>query len=550
MKFGRYRLIEQIGAGGMGVVFRARDEKLERDVAIKVIKAGLFDADARERFRREALILSKLNHPGIQVIHDFDHEGEIDFLVVEFIQGRSLDEMVAAGPLALEKVTSLGRQLAAALASAHDQGILHRDLKPSNIRVTPDGHLKVLDFGLAKFYMAAPEAETEMLQTGGVVGTGPYLAPELLMGAQASVASDIYAAGIVLYEMATGQRPFTGTIGELIPKVMSANVPAPSTVNANVPRDLEAIILKAMSRNAEDRFANARELQSALEETVGSSQRVIASAAGGARRRWTAGIVAGAVVALTVGTWAYLRRPISPLKQGIRSLAVLPLADLSKEAGQEYIVAGMTDQLTSQLGSLPSLKVISRSSAANYANSKLRSGEIAQRLGVDALVEGTVMKSGDAVRVTLELIDGSTDQQLWSQAYERKTRDLFGVQREIAESVARQIHLKLTGEEQKQFAEAGTTNPAAYDAFLRARYKSRTALATREDAQAELDYAELAVKEDPQFAEAYLLIADASSSFLFSFKGGREYDEKAALAIDKAMALNPRMPAAYGQLGH
>ena len=304
---GPYRLLEQIGAGGMGVVLRAHDERLDRDVALKVLPQGpLADDHARHRFRKEALALSRLNHPNIETVHEFDTQAGIDFLVLELVPGISLDGKLAAGPLPEKEVMRLGAQLAEGLAAAHDKGVLHRDLKPANLRVTPEGRLKILDFGLAKFFGSAGEAAaTESLtQAQGVLGTLPYMAPEQLRGEEADARSDIYGAGAVLYEMATGQRPFPKSHAPLLVNSILNQAPTPpSAVNRRLATGLENVILKCLDKDPERRYQSAKELLVDLQR-LSAAGPVIAPAKP-VRRRWLATAVVGTALAVAV-VWSAL----------------------------------------------------------------------------------------------------------------------------------------------------------------------------------------------------------------------------------------------------
>ena len=282
---GHYRLLEQIGAGGMGLVFRAQDERLDRDVALKILTPGtLTDDNARKRFRKEALTLSQLNHPNIETVHDFDTQDGVDFLVMELISGITLDEKLAARPLTEKEILALGRQLAQGLEAAHEQGVIHRDLKPGNLRVTGDGRLKILDFGLAKLLRPVSDtAATDSLsQTKGVAGTLPYMSPEQVRGEKVDARSDLYAAGAVLYEMATGRRPFPGSGASLIDAILNQAPPAPSALNRQISAALEAIILKALNKDPDQRHFSARELLVNLQRvSAGSAATAAAPQRGG-----------------------------------------------------------------------------------------------------------------------------------------------------------------------------------------------------------------------------------------------------------------------------
>src|SRR5262245_7302824 len=370
-----YRVLEKVGAGGMGIVYRARDERLERDVALKVLHPGrLSDEGARRRFRREALILSRLNHPNIGTVYDFDTQEGVDFLVMEYISGRTLTERLTSGPLPEKEVAALGAQIASALEEAHDRHILHRDLKPGNIMLTSRGQAKILDFGLATLLPSAAEASrTETISQSHVqAGTLPYMPPELLRGERLDVRSDIYGAGAVLFEMATRQRPFPHEgAPQLIDAILHQGPPSPSAINRRIPPGLEAIIVKALDTDPNRRYQSARELLVDLER-LGAPHPAAAAHRPRKRAFWWVLAPAGvsiALVAVVVGFdvgGVRGRMLLRPVSGRIESLAVLPLVNLSHDPDQDYFADGMTDELTASLSRIGALRVISRTSAMHY----------------------------------------------------------------------------------------------------------------------------------------------------------------------------------------
>ena len=361
-----YRIESQLGQGGMGVVYLARDLRLERDVALKVLPAGLLtDEGARKRFRKEALALSQINHPNIATVHDFDTADGIDFLVLEYIPGTSLDAKLPAGALPEKELVGLATQLTLGLAAAHEQGIVHRDLKPGNLRVTPDGRLKILDFGLATLVRPKGDAASTVSLTGApaVAGTLPYMAPEQLRGENADARADLHAAGAVLYEMATGRRAFPQAGGtQIIAAILQEMPPPPASLNPRVSPALEGIILKCLDKEPEHRYQSARELRVDLERITSSTPRV-APVPHPPRRRWLFPVAAAVLAALAVLAWWALPRA-GP--QRIESLAVLPLDNLSGDSTQEYFSDGMTEAVITDLGKIASLRVISRSAVMKY----------------------------------------------------------------------------------------------------------------------------------------------------------------------------------------
>ncbi|MEO6120245.1 MAG: protein kinase [Terriglobales bacterium] len=550
-RLGRYRLVEQIGAGGMGVVFRAQDEHLQREVAIKVISEKMFDdPDAKRRFRDEAHALSRLNHANIQTLYDFESQDNIDFLVVEFVPGISLDEKVRDGPLRPEAVVGLAKQLASALITAHEHGIVHRDLKLANLRVRPEGQLKVLDFGLAKSIPKDPStAATTTMNTDGIPGTPAYMAPEVLCGDPAGPVSDLYSVGVVLYEVSTGLLPHRESGASLIESILNRTPANPSVLNPSIPPALEQIILKALEKRPEYRYQTARDLLVDLQrlERVPSTSSLLPSRATVSRRLPLVSVAAGALVLFAVGYGIYQgglnRTSNSPAT--VRSLAVLPLKNLSPDAGQQYFAEALTDELTSELGSLRALRVTSRTSANRYAGSTRSLPEIARELNVDAVMEGSVFRDGKTVRISLKLIDGQTDQPLWSARYERPADSTMSIQREVARAVVEKIGLSTSPAETQYFQSSRTRNPHAYEAYLRASYRVRRAASSEADADAAIHEARRAIALDPEFAEAYVILASALGEKIFFWRGDRTLDEKAFVAISRALTLAPDLPEAY-----
>jgi TolB-like protein/Tfp pilus assembly protein PilF len=549
-KLSHYTLIEQIGAGGMGVVHRARDERLERDVAVKLLPPGLLaDEAARSRFRREALALSRLNHPNIATVHDFDHDQGVDFLVMEWVPGETLDRRVARGATPEAEILPLAIQVAEALVSAHASGVIHRDLKPANLRVTPDGRVKVLDFGLARLTQPGDEARTATATAAGITpGTLAYMPPETFSGKPGGVPGDLYSLGIVLYELATARLPFEGQhVAETIHAILHGTAVAPRVVQPAVSIGYQNLVMRLLQREPARRYASAAELLSDL--------RLI-------QREGS-----GAVVA-------------SP--EPIRSLAVLPLENLSGDPAQEYFADGMTEALIGDIGRLRDLRVISRTSVMRYKGARKPVAEIAAELHVDALLEGSVARGGNRVRVSVQLIDARTDTHLWSERYDRAMQDVLELQSEVAKSVAREIQAALlaagpmpasspSGDEAisralvappaaKSTPHGGTgsprtphparrVDPEAYDAFLRARHH----LDRRSDDSLHkaLEHLRTALDRDPDFALAHVAKAEALAVLGFhEFEPAREVFPQARATAERALELDPTLGEAHAVLGY
>jgi eukaryotic-like serine/threonine-protein kinase len=545
---GHYRILEKIGAGGMGVVYRARDERLDRDVALKVLPAGaLADDAARRRFRKEALVLAKLAHPNIAMIFDFDTQEGVDFLAMEYVAGQSLAQKLNEGVLPEKEALTLGAQVAAALEEAHEQGVVHRDLNPRNILVTSKGQAKVLDFGLAKLLRlpGASEATQSFAEADGVAGTLPYMAPEQLRGETLDGRTDIYALGCVFYEMAARRRPFTGdSAPRLTDEILHQAAVSPRAVNARVSPQFETVILKCLAKDPEDRYQSAKELSVDLRRLASPSTPAPTEAkAGRARanwRRWAMGGGAGAiaiaalVVALTIMlNFGGVRDRLlgKTGAQHIRSLAVLPLENLSRDPEQDYFADGMTEQLITDLAQISALKVISRTSVMQYKGAHEPLPQIAQELGVDAVVEGSVQRSGDRVRITAQLIDARADRHLWARSYERDLRDVLAMQDEVAQAIANELEIELAPHGQDRLASSRPVDPEAYEFFLKGRYYSSKRAG--KEVEKSIEYFQKAIEKDPKYAPAYAGLADAYA--LLGYRGNLPSSE--ALAKGKASAL-------------
>ncbi len=518
-RLGHFRVIEQIGAGGMGVVYRARDERLHRDVALKVLPEGaLADERARKRFRREALALSQLNHPNIETIYDFDSDQGVDFLVIELIEGVTLDEKLAAGPLPEREIVSLGLQLAQGLEAAHAQGVYHRDLKPANLRVTPDGRLKILDFGLARLHRMPADVSMTMTVTerGEIAGTLRYLAPEQLKGEPPDARGDIYSVGAVLYEMAAGRGLFPDAhTAQLLFAIVNQEPEPPRGLRPGLSAELEAVILKAIAKEPGRRHQTAAELRDQLAAVapagLAEAARVepVATRRRGARRqtrerRWLVPVAGALMLGLSVAAWLWWGRGgVSD----IDALAVLPLANLSRDPEQEYFADGMTDQLITDLSQVEALRVISRSAVMDYKKMTKPLRQIARELKVDALVEGSVVQANQRVRISAQLVSASTAQNMWADSFEGDLKDVLTLQKNVARAIVEKIRAKLRPDEQKRLATARTVNPEAYQVYLKARYTFNE-FTEKGFRQTEALFRK-AIELDPGYAAAYAGLGDA-----------------------------------------
>ncbi|HXX99744.1 MAG TPA: protein kinase [Candidatus Limnocylindrales bacterium] len=566
LEFGHYRIESKVGSGGMGVVYLARDSHLDRHVAIKLLHPGtIADDSARHRFHNEARALSKLNHPNIATIHDFDSQGGTDFLVMEFIPGKPLSNRLATGPLPESALLPLALQLTEGLIAAHDHAIIHRDLKPANLVLTDDGRLKILDFGLARLRVPLAESVTQSeLETHSLAGTFPYMAPEQLLGGDLDARTDLYSTGLILYEMATGQRPFSELPSSKIFDAILHRAPLPPhQLNPKLSSELETIITKCLEKDPARRYQSARELAVDLRrlQRDSSADTLVFDRPRGTPIRsllrnklFLASLAALFLLAILATTFFLLgaRNPLRALFLGssrIQSIAVLPLANLSGDPEREFFADGVTEELITQLGKSTNLRVISRQSVMQFKHTSLPLSEIARKLDVDAVVEGSVLQSGNRVRVTARLVPASTEKPVWSEQYDRDLRDVLTLQAEVTQAIAGEIKLKLSPEESARLSVSRPVNPEAYEAYLKGRFFWYQISKTSNEEAGR--YFQLALEKDPNNALAYSGLADV---WLMRTDSGyalpSEVLEKAKAYALKAVKLDPSLAEPYVSLAN
>jgi serine/threonine protein kinase/tetratricopeptide (TPR) repeat protein len=594
-KLGRYEIRSKLGAGGMGEVFLAHDAMLDRKVALKILPPELASNQNRmRRFTQEAKAAAALNHPNIAHIYEIgEHEG-MHFIAMEYVDGSTLREAIHRERIGIPKLLRYLQQVAEGLTKAHAAGIVHRDLKPDNVMITRDGYPKILDFGLAKLtepltpkpMTSHAEATTEVLsrplsRPGLVMGTVGYMSPEQVQGHPVDHRSDIFAFGCLLYEAATGQRAFESesTI-DTLHKIVHTPARLVRDLNPSAPADLTRIVRRCLAKDPDDRYQSIREaaielrdvrrdLEGAVEvktsvplATVTSTERNAATVdgtqrstspssaeyifAGIKRHKLATAVVLATIVLGSIAIAAYLY--LRSTAVAIDSIAVLPFVNQNRDPNTEYLSDGLTESITNSLSQLSNLRVIPSPSIARYKTKEIDAITAGNELGVRAILTGRILQRGDSLTVNAALIDVRDNKQLWGEQYNRKVADALAVQQEISREISERLRTRLSGEEQKQLKKRDTSNPEAYQAYIRGRYywNKRTA----ENVKKAMEQFQQAADKDPNYALAYVGLADCYV-LLIEYAGASTTDTvpKSIALAERALQLDPSLGEAHTSLG-
>jgi len=594
-KLGRYEIQSQLGAGGMGEVYLAHDATLNRKVALKILPAPLASNQNRMgRFTQEAQAAAALNHPNIAHVYEIGKHAGVHFIAMEYVDGVTLREAIHRERTSIPKLLRYLQQVAEGLTKAHAAGIVHRDLKPDNVMITRDGYAKILDFGLAKLIepmtaqpIASPEETTRALlrpplSTPGVaMGTVGYMSPEQAQGHHVDHRSDIFAFGCLLYEAATRQRAFESesTI-DTLHKIVHTPAPLVRDVNPSAPTDVTRIVRRCLAKDPDERYQSIREaaielrdvrreLEGAMEiegtgpSSPGRTSRISAGAAteGGTpvstssseyifagikRHKLATTILLAALVlgGIAVATYRYRRSTTV----AIESVAVLPFVNQNRDPDTEYLSDGLTESITNSLSQLSNLRVIPSPSVSRYKTQEIDAVTAGKDLGVRAIVTGRILQRGDTLTLNVALIDVRDNKQLWGEQYIRKIADALGVQQEVSKEISERLRTRLSGEEQKQLRKRDTSNPEAFQAYMRGRYywNKRTA----QNIQKAMEQFQQAADKDPNYALAYVGLADCLVT-LIEYAGTSTSDTvpKSIALAERALQLDPTLGEAHASLG-
>ncbi len=566
---GPFRIEQEIGRGAVGVVYLAHDTKLDRSVAIKSLPGEVMSNPVvRKRWKREAQLLASLNHPNIAAIYEeFEAAEGVGYLILEYVPGRTLAERMAKGPLKLEEALTIALQIAEAMAAAHEHDVIHRDLKPGNIKITPEGKVKVLDFGLAKMVgEQAIEQQSTVTEPGRIIGTPAYMSPEQARGQPTDKRCDIWSFGCVLYEMLTGRVLFEGqTVSDTLANVLQTE-PDWRALPQGTPANIQVLLRRCLAKDLNHRLHDIADAVIEIRETLSlpaaavppvtaPSVSLTPHIAAKTKSRRIAMVIGATIIVVMAGiaVWLVGRKPSVPLSKEIR-LVVLPFENLGPSE-DEYFAAGITDAITARLAVIRGLSVISRQSAMQYKNAKKSVQQIANELRVDYILEGTVQRErpsdpNSRVRIIPQLIKAANDTHVWAEPYDNDMSEVFRVQSDLAERVAHALNIALVEREQRALRSRPTENMEAYDCFLRGNeYYHRSYLES--DFRIAIRMYEKAVELDPKFALAYAQLSRCHAMmYMRYYNHSLERLEMAKKAVDRALQLEPDLPEAHLALGY
>ncbi len=549
---GHYRIVEQIGAGGMGVVFRARDEQLDRDVALKILpKLTLLSEPARRQFRREALSLAKITDPCVAMAFDFGHDNGIDYLVTEYVPGLTLEARLAGRPLAESDVLQLGKQLASGLETAHREGVIHRDLKPSNVKVTPEGRLKILDFGLAYLLKTETEvtATAPLTDTYSDAGTLPYMAPEQIKGQRPDARADVWSAGAVLYEMSTGKRPFGELVGtQLIAAIIEQTPAAPRDVNPKISEGLERVILRALQKDPKERYQSAGDLRIDLANLATGTMPIYPKPAPSVKwGRWVLASVA--IVLIGAGIWWKLH-PSVPSGPEERMMAVLPFESVANDPSTNALGLGLTETVTAKLVQAVDGGHLQLVSTRELIAQGVRTSDQARReFGTDLVLEGSLQHDGSRIRITWSLVDPRTHTQIAANTITGNADDIFGLQDNLFAEVLEKLPTAVDPGRQQSLRGRPATKPAAYDFYLRGRGYLED-YQHPDNIESAIAQFERAIAVDKNYAPAYAAMGLAYTAGFQWMNRSKDWIEKAGTQCERALAITPQLAEGHTCLGN
>jgi serine/threonine-protein kinase len=547
-----YKITATIGAGGMGEVYLAEDIQLDRKVAVKILPSELAqDRERMSRFVREAKAASAIDHPNIVHVYEIGEDDNLHFIAMQYVEGETLRRKINEKPLSIDEFLQYAIQLTDAITEAHARGITHRDLKPANIMISGKGHVKLLDFGIARIEKTAPTQEISGFETmshtkkGAVIGTIAYMSPEQALGKNLDHRTDIFSMGILFYEMITGKHPFSGNNpSETIDKIIHSHPDAISRLNYSVPQELERIIRKCLEKDPANRYQSASEILVDLRNLTRdlNSNEVRIENTSVIPKIST---IVGAVLAILIvaSVFYFYARP----KKAIDSLAILPFANTGGDPNIEYVSDGITESLINNLSQLPKLRVMARTTVFTYKGKQIDPRKVGQELKVQAVLTGKLTQVGDTLIIQGELVNTADGSQLWGEQYNRKFSDILTVQGTIAKEIAERLRYKITGEQEKLLTKRYTENTEAYQLYLKGRYfwNQRTPASL----QKSMEFYQQAINKDPNYALAYAGMADSYVALpSINDADPKECYPKAKIAVAKALELDDTLVEAHATM--